>query len=296
MPTQNEIRQSITNTIVEALQNGDLPPWKMPWKTDCNAGLPINAVSKRKYRGINPILIQIASHKHGFSSKWWATFKQWKQLGGQVMRRPAHVPAGKWGTTLIFYKPFKKIEVDEHGKEEEKEFFLLRKYTVFNADQVFGVERFQCSDDVPQTAFQVDYEAAESAIAATNARIEFGGDRAFYSFNGDFIQCPQKSKFESPQCYYETIFHELVHWSQPRLNWEGSCPLAELRAEIGSCFMAGELGIPVAENMTNHSAYLKSWLSAMNDDPKFIFYASSAASKAADFLLSLSRHEEPAVA
>ena len=36
-------------------------------------------------------------------------------------------------------------------------------------------------------------------------------------------------------------------------------------------------------------AYLSNWLKAMKDDPKFIFTASSQASKAADFILSFSR-------
>ena len=43
------------------------------------------------------------------------------------------------------------------------------------------------------------------------------------------------------------------------------------------------------ENLTNHVAYLANWLKAMKDDPKFIFTASSQASKAADYLLSFSR-------
>jgi hypothetical protein len=30
--------------------------------------------------------------KYGFQSKWWATFNQWKELGGSVMRRPHNVP------------------------------------------------------------------------------------------------------------------------------------------------------------------------------------------------------------
>ena len=32
MPTQNEIRERITNTIVEALKSGQLPPWRRPWQ------------------------------------------------------------------------------------------------------------------------------------------------------------------------------------------------------------------------------------------------------------------------
>lgn len=31
---QNEIRQRITDTIIEAVTKGGLPPWRMPWRND----------------------------------------------------------------------------------------------------------------------------------------------------------------------------------------------------------------------------------------------------------------------
>ena len=69
--------------------------------------------------------------------------------------------------------------------------------------------------------------------------------------------------------------------------------MGELIAEMGSCFLATELGIPIAENLPNHASYLQNWLRAMKNDHKFIFQASSQASKAADFILSFSRVEQP---
>ena len=59
----------------------------------------------------------------------------------------------------------------------------------------------------------------------------------------------------------------------------------ELVAEIGGCFLAYELGLPTGESLTNHVAYLQSWLQAMQNDPKYIFKASASASKAVDYLL-----------
>jgi antirestriction protein ArdC len=97
----------------------------------------------------------------------------------------------------------------------------------------------------------------------------------------------------------------MCHWTQAasRLNWypnEGGDALGELMAEIGSCFLAAELGIPMAETSVNHQSYIASWLLALENDHRFIFQASSQASKAADFILSFSRQpveeEEPALA
>ena len=86
MPSQTEIQESITNRIIDGLKNG-LIPWRKPWKNDPNCGPATNVVSKRTYNGINPILLDLASHVHGFTSRYWGTFDQWKNLGGQVTTR-----------------------------------------------------------------------------------------------------------------------------------------------------------------------------------------------------------------
>ena len=127
MPTQNEIRERICTTIIESLKSGTLPPWRMPWTADPNCGYPTN-VSGRRYHGINPLLLQIASMRHGLKSKWWGTFRQWDMLGGKVMRRPDNVPPGEWGTSIIFWAKTTKTEENEHGEEEKKPVFFLRAY------------------------------------------------------------------------------------------------------------------------------------------------------------------------
>ena len=81
-------------------------------------------VSGKGYSGVNPILCMIASMKHGFQSKHWATFKQWKALKGQVMKRPEHIEAGKWGTKVVIFKPITKTKTDRHGAEIEDKFLL----------------------------------------------------------------------------------------------------------------------------------------------------------------------------
>ena len=93
--------------------------------------------------------------------------------------------------------------------------------------------------------------------------------------------------------------HELCHWSEheSRLNWsrkdkENTYALGELVAEIGSCYLCRELGVPASDDLTNHIAYVGNWLQAMRNDPRFIFVASGLASKAADFILGFSRKPE----
>lgn len=294
MASQTEIRQAITDRIIEALESGSLPPWRRPWLQHENSGLPTNVISKRRYSGVNPILLQMASMRHGFTSKFWATFKQWQDLGGKVKKRPNDVQPGQWGTNICFFKPIKKVEVDQDtGEEEEIKFGLLKTYCVFNVDQVEGehLDKFRVGEPTPATG-GVDFEPAEEAIMATGATICFG-DRAFYvrptPNGGDYIQLPPKSHFHERKEYYATALHELAHWSEVRTNWGGSYAEGELRAEIAACYMLTELGVPQSDDLTNHHAYLQTWLKALKNDPKFIFTCATAATKAADFVLSFSR-------
>jgi hypothetical protein len=59
-------------------------------------------------------------------------------------------------------------------------------------------------------------------VAATNATIRHGGDRAFFTTGGDYIQMPEFRDFKSVATYYGTLFHEMGHWTgaKARLNRE----------------------------------------------------------------------------
>ena len=293
MPTQNELRQQITDQIIAALNSGGLPPWRKPWRDDANSGTHTSLSTGQWYRGVNQILLQLSAMKHNFQSRWWGTYRQIQQCG-------AHVCRGEKGTKIVLYKPVKRTRIDRQGDEVEETIPILRQFTVFNAEQTSGLEEYRVGFAQPQQDATERYEQAEAAVAATGADIRHGGSRAFYKPHGDYIQLPYQHQFESPEAYWETAFHELVHWSErPHrldLNPSRDYAMGELVAEMGACFIASELNIPNS-NTTNHAAYLKGWLQAMQNDPKFIFKASSQASKAADYVLHFSRAtaETPAI-
>ena len=296
MPSQQQIRQHITERIVTAIEQGVMP-WRRPWQTSPNAGRPTNVVSKQPYHGVNPLLLQIAALQHGFTSRWWATYQQWQQLGCQVRKRPVIVDPGQWGTNIVFCKPCKKtIEDSDTGEARDASFFLLRYYTVFCADQVDGAERFQVTEVPGDGETQPDFAPAEELIAATGADIRHGGERAFYNISGDYIQLPHRERFGSLGAYYETATHELAHWCEPRLQYDRQqlgYAMCELIAEMSACFVSSELGIPQGEQLENHASYLKSWLDQMRGDANFIFKASKLASGTTDFLLAFVREPEP---
>jgi antirestriction protein ArdC len=249
----------------------------------------------------------MAAMTHGFTSKYWATFNQWRELGGKVMRRPENVKPGHWGQTIVFFTRITKTEVDPvTGNEEETSFPLLKTYCVFNVDQVEGdhLDHLRVKEELLAVNSDfVDYDPAEETIKATAADIRFGGDRACYHREHDFILCPPKHRFKEENEYYGTIFHELAHWTghESRLNradklarfGDKSYAEEELVAEMGSCFTLATLGVPQTDDMSNHKAYVANWLEALNKDSRFIFRAASAASKAADYVLSFVPQNQP---
>lgn len=158
---------------------------------------------------------------------------------------------------------------------------------------------------VPETDHpEPDFEPAEALIAATEAKINHRGTRACYRPGTDAITLPPKAWFTTMSDYYETAFHELVHWTQPKKRVgevEGhQYAFGELVAEIGACFLMMEIGVPMPDTMMEHSqSYVKSWLEGMNsgekgEGPKFIFDAATQAGKCVDYLLAFVGRENPA--
>ena len=263
--------------------------------------MPTNAVSGNPYSGVNVLLLMLVSQARNYQSKIWATFRQWQSLGFQVKKRPDHIPAGQYGTRCVLFKPVTKTTKNSDGEKEEEKFFLLREFVLFNAEVVSGpgIEAYLAK---PRNSNGfVDYQPAEEVIAATGADIRYG-TRAVYRIEQAFIQLPVKGAFSKSSEYYATALHELTHWSGneqrlARLNklarfGTESYAVEELVAEIGSALLCAQLGIPASEDLSNVTAYLASWLNVLERDFNAIFTASSAASKAADYILSFSKAPE----
>jgi antirestriction protein ArdC len=139
------------------------------------------------------------------------------------------------------------------------------------------------------------HNPGERVLAVTGADIRYGGAKAVYVPDGDYILLPEPEAFTAPHEFYGTAFHELVHWSGhpsrldrlTRNDRFGSTSYAreELVAEIGGCLLSAEVGVPQGDDLANQAAYLHSWLSILGHDPTAIFTAAAQASAAVDFLL-----------
>ena len=284
MLSQTEIRQNITNTIIESLKKGKIP-WRKPWSGINGPRCPTNYATKRRYSGVNiPILWQ-ASQERGYDVDYFATFNQWKSVGASVKK-------GEKAIHVVLFKPIKKIVKDEDGTERTEQFPILRVFPVFSIHSVQGGGVEKLLNQPAGRAFEHEQrDEFLRVVAATQAEVRYGGSKAVYYRDADYIGIPEEGRFESFPSFAETLAHELGHWSEKRLNWTGSYIEGELRAELAAVFTLTSI-MDVSQNLTNHAAYIGSWLEALQNDPKYIFRAAAFASKASDYILSFSRPKE----
>ena len=282
--SSTDFYQTITNQIIQALEAG-IQPWVCPWDRTQATGLPINASTHQPYQGMNIMLLWMSAAERNFSSPYWLTFKQAKDLGGKVRK-------GEKGTTIFFYSMVQKKGVEN---EKEEVYPMLKTYTVFNLDQIDDFSLEQDEKNAPRHEIEL-LEEVEAFIEATQAKITYGGQKAFFRPSTDIVVIPDRARFHSTADLYATIMHELMHWSghKSRLDRDmkgvfGSKDYAqeELVAELGSAFLMATFGV-VGE--VQHESYIASWLEALKNDKRYIFKAAAQASKAHQYLLSF--HQE----
>ncbi|ENQ9727842.1 ArdC family protein [Yersinia enterocolitica] len=276
--TKTDICQTVTDSIIAALETG-VKPWACPWqRTPGMSGLPSNYATGMGYSGMNIMLLWCSASEQGFNDSRWMTYKQAKAEGGQVRK-------GEHGTTAIFYTMLER----ENNEGETDYIAMLKTFTVFNVEQIDGLP---LSDEAvfPAETFE-PLPQAEALFRNSGATIIEKGQNAFFAPSTDEIHLPERRLFSDAANFYATGMHELVHWSgaKSRLNREmkgkfGSEDYAfeELIAELGSAFLMADLGI-VGE--VQHESYIASWLKALRNDKRYIFKAASAASKAHRYLM-----------
>lgn len=291
MEQARSIHQTITDSIVNAIENGAAGDWQMPWHQGAAIARPLNVETGRRYSGINVLALWAASQNFGFSSGVWGTFRQWKNVGASVRK-------GAKASNIVFSKTI-AVDDDEAEVGESQPVsrprFIAKATPVFSADQVDG-----WSEPAPEikSPAEID-EHAEGIIQATSARIESGGSRACYVPSLDLIRMPDRRAFNgtptsSPtEAYYSTLFHELTHWTAPAhrcdRDMSGSFgsekyAIEELVAELGAAFLCADIGINSAPR-ADHADYIASWLKCLKADNRAVFKAAAQASKAAAFIV-----------
>lgn len=284
---RRDIHAEITNQLIAAIE-ADPGKLSMPWRrSSAPLFMPTNALTGNAYNGINIVSLWVSAECLGYSAPIWATYRQWSELGAQVRK-------GEKSSLVVFYKEY-EAQPDPDNADDDGKRRVARASYVFNASQVDGYTL----PDAPALLGPVErLEAVDHFIAATGARIEHGGERAFYRHSTDHIQMPDEGLFcgtdtmTRSEAYYAVLAHELTHWTAAptRLGRElgkrfGDAAYAaeELVAEIASAFLCAELGI-TQDTRPDHAQYLAQWLKLMKDDSRAIFTAAAKASEAVAYL------------
>src|SRR3546814_925824 len=93
---RSNLYDEVTHRIVAELEAGRFP-WVQPW--DASPNLPRNALSGRRYSGVNVLLLWAAGIEGAYPSASWLTFRQALQAGGNVKK-------GERGTNIVYADRF----------------------------------------------------------------------------------------------------------------------------------------------------------------------------------------------
>ena len=287
---RHSLYSEVTSRIIAEMEEGRLP-WVQPWDVSlCPCTMPQNAVTGRRYSGINILILWATVIDRGFAGQRWLTYKQAEAAGG-------HVRKGEKGTVICYADRFTPKAEEEPAGEEARDpriIAFLKRFTIFNIDQCEGLP-----DDLTQIAEVpgplISIDEVDSIIRQSGVDLRIGGNEAYYSPSGDYVAVPPQMAFHASINWYRTVLHELGHWSghPSRLGRDQSGAFAsalyakeELVAEMASAFTCASLGI---EPTVRHSDYIGAWLEVLRGDERAIFRAASAASKAADYLVAFGR-------
>lgn len=267
--------KNLTDSILRALEGGT-EEWKKPWKNMADVGLPRNGVSNREYRGINILFLAMS----GYADPRWYTFNQALEAG-----EGSHVKKGQKGTKIVFWSFIPQKDAD--GKPTDKKRAFLKVYTVFNAMQCAGIPPLV---NPPVFDEGTKHHIAQEMVQQLGVEIFYGSDKASINEGTHIISMPSPESFNSVDSYLSTLFHEVAHWTAPKLgrdlkNRFGSDEYAmeELVAEITSHILCAKLGIT---GQLQHMSYISGWAKICRADQYAIMTATTAAFKAADYILS----------
>lgn len=304
----DQIYQMITDKMIKLIKQANEDDFVKQWddeiktiKSGTGFTIPFNFVTKKRYRGINKVMLTDFKHmKNPFS----LTFRQVKDLNGKVKK-------GSKGHEVVYFtqlysyknkqvnisgysldKFIKELEanrgkIPEFGKGYTAKQIarlnsipILKYYHVYNGADIEGID-FDL-DNFKIGFIEDDKPAVEDSrlpIAETIIKnyptpapsMDFGGSGAYYRSSSDHVQMPNLDNFITIQDYYAVFFHELAHstghgsrLARDLKNSFGSKKYAfeELIAEFSATFLSAEAGMLWHTNK-NHAAYLKNWNGAL---------------------------------
>lgn len=300
-----ERQQETVLKVLENLEQKNSLVWHQGWSlqniSECY-GLPMNAISKTTYSGINSVWLAF----QGYQDPRWLTQQQMEKAG-YVFRDDLDEDPIKKGVKIefsIFIDKKTNKRYDSNAPHvlrlppaeraqyvKENVIHPFKSYTVFNAALLSNIKPFTVSKAIK---IQRD-ETLEQLLSASQAPISYDGFiRAYYSPTDDSIHLPPRSSFKSSADFYGVALHEIGHSTghSSRLNrnfgqdkYSEEYAIEELRAEFASIVIGAKYGLTLTEkHVTNHAAYIASWRDRIRKEPICLITALKDACKIAQYV------------
>lgn len=321
----NSALQTFADMIIARMETIEASNWKKGWTDgEAMIGLPQN-VTGRVYTGSNAFLCQLHTMKKNYKVPVYFTHKQIKDLGAHPKKGEKSIPIFKWGLSIYNRENGKKATLKEYDslpKEERDEKYkvipYLKIFKEWNIDQTNLEEVNKEKYDALLSKFETKEikddkgmycNAAIDQMLASQSwvcPVEYNQQNpsALYNKSKDLIIVPRKDQFkisDTPEEiykdgeeYYSSLIHEMAHSTGHesrlnRLNPDGKFggkeyAKEELVAELTAALVGSALGFD-SRIRDNNTAYIKSWMSALKKEPKFLLSVMSDVNKASAMVI-----------
>ena len=321
----NSVLQTFADMIIARMETIEASNWKKGWTDgEAMIGLPQN-VTGRVYTGSNAFLCQLHTMKKNYKVPVYFTHKQIRDLGAHPKKGEKSIPIFKWGLSIYNRENGKKATLKEYDslpKEERDEKYkvipYLKIFKEWNIDQTNLEEVNKEKYDVLLSKFETkeikddkgmySNAAIDQMLASQSwvCRVEYNQQNpsALYNKSKDLIIVPRKDQFkisDTPEEiykdgeeYYSSLIHEMAHSTGHesrlnRLNPDGKFggseyAKEELVAELTAAMVGSALGFD-SRIRDNNTAYIKSWMSALKKEPKFLLLVMSDVNKASAMVI-----------
>lgn len=321
----NSALQMFADMIIDRMEVIEASNWKQGWTDgEAMIGLPQN-VTGRVYTGSNAFLCQLHSMKNNYKVPVYLTFPQLKDLGAFPKKGEKSIPIFKWGFSIHNRETGEKATLEEYDsipkEERDKKYKVIPYLKIFNEwniDQTNLEEVNKEKYDALLSKFETkeikddngmySNAAIDQMLASQSwvCSIEYTQQNpsALYNKSKDVIIVPRKDQFnisDTPEEiykdgeeYYSSLIHEMAHSTghESRLNRlspDGKFggeeyAKEELVAELTAAMVGSALGFD-SRIRDNNTAYLKSWMSALKKEPKFLLSVMSDVNKASAMVI-----------
>lgn len=263
--------------------------WERPWFSSQFKGFPQN-LSGRQYNNYNKLLLYILCDRENYTTPIFLTFQQAQKENILIRKGSKSFPISYYDldiknistgerVTKEFYNELSKLE-----KKDYRVIPFMKYFNVFNLDQTNFAEKYperwetlkkQVNHDGYRNNLIDKTIENQSWVCPIELKVQ---SDAFYSPVKDSITLPTMQQFPNGKEFYYTALHEMAHSTghPERLDRKFGYSVTpayakeELIAELSSAVAGKDLGFAVLPRKEN-AQYLKGWLTAITDDPKYIY-------------------------